>query len=210
MKKITFLLLSLLLLWQSGTFAAVGCDLNDPDRDVKRFFPQMTNYRTEYFSIKTLGGEKLYQKVQQRYGDNFKGLYETIDVPYTVYTVYKGKNIIGYIHGVNQKGKYGGLQVFLALDPRGTIIKQYFQKMTAAYAGKFRSDSFSSQFTGIKLSDFMEYDVISSKIPPKSALNRIKNPAPDGEDDFRAALRGAKKNLILMDIFVFNRTEGAK
>src|SRR3989339_1202450 len=93
MKKITFLLLSLLLLWQSGTFAAVGCDLNDPDRDVKRFFPQMTNYRTEYFSIKTLGGEKLYQKVQQRYGDNFKGLYETIDVPYTVYTVYKGKNI---------------------------------------------------------------------------------------------------------------------
>ncbi|MFA5840284.1 MAG: hypothetical protein WC890_06500 [Candidatus Margulisiibacteriota bacterium] len=200
MKKILLLFFGLTLLFQTTTLGAVGCDLNDPDRDVKRFFPQMTNYRTEYLSIKTLGGENLYLLIQQRYGDKFKGLYETIDVPYTVYTVLKGKEIIGYIHGVNQKGKYGGLQVFLVFDPRGTIIRQYFQKMTASYAGKFRSDSFSSQFIGLKLADFIKYDVVTGKFPPK-----VKNPVPEGEDDFKAALRGAKKNLILMDIFVFNR-----
>lgn len=205
MKNLILPIFGLLMLWQTAVLGAAGCDLNDPDRDVKHFFPQMTNYRTEYLSIKTLGGEKLYQSVQQRYGDKFKGLYETIDVPYTVYTILKGKEIIGYIHGVNQKGKYGGLQVFLALDPRGTIIRQYFQKMTAGYAAKFRADSFSSQFIGLKLADFQKYEVVTGKFPPK-----IKNPAPEATDDFNAALRGTKKNLILMDIFVFNRPKEAK
>jgi hypothetical protein len=35
-------------------------------------------------------------------------------------------------------------------------------------------------------------------------VNRIKNPVPEAEQDFRAALRGLKKNLILVDEFIFN------
>ncbi|KAF0134450.1 MAG: Uncharacterized protein FD145_675 [Candidatus Saganbacteria bacterium] len=202
--------LGVLMMLQTSGLGAVGCDLNEPDRDVKRFFSEMTSYKTEYFSVKKSGGEKLYELVQQRYGAKFKGLYETIDVPYTVYTVLIGKTVVGYIHGVNQKGKYGGLQVFLALDPKGIIIQQYFQKMTGSYAGKFRDRAFSSQFAGLSLADFIGYDVNTGKIPPKSKLNQIINPVPAAVDDFSAALSGIKKNLILMNIFVFSQKEAGK
>lgn len=210
MRRILFLAFALAMYFQSSAFAAVGCDLNDPDRDVKRFFPQMTSYRTQYLSVKTLGGEKLLGSIEQRLGDKFKGLYETIDVPYTLYTVLQGKTVIGFIHGVNQKGKYGGLQVFVVLDPGGTILEQYFQKMTGSYSGKFRDKSFGRQFKGLRLSDFQGYDVVSGKIPKKSVLWKIKNPEPLALDDFRATLRGIKKNLILMDVFVFNRKGGTQ
>ena len=193
------------MVMQSAAFGAVGCDLNDPDRDVRRLFPEMSGYKTEYYSVKKAGGEKLYDKVQKRFGDKFKGIYETIDVPYTVYTVLRGKEIIGYIHGVNQKGKYGGIQVFLALDPRGIIREQYFQRMTGAYAGKFRDKSFGAQFKGLSLKDFSEYDVVNAKFPPESKLSTIKNPVAGAKDDFNAAMRGVKKNLILMDEFIFSR-----
>ncbi|MEN6312460.1 MAG: hypothetical protein ABFD80_13100, partial [Acidobacteriota bacterium] len=91
--------------------AAVGCDLNDPDRDVKRLFPESTGYKTLYVSIARKGGDALLREIEARLGDKFKGLFETADVPYTMYEIYKGSELIGFIHGVNQKGTYGGLQV---------------------------------------------------------------------------------------------------
>jgi len=55
-------------------------------------------------------------------------------VPYTLYEVFKGKEKIGYIHGVNQKGQYGGIQVFVVLDLEGVIRNFYFQKLTSGTA----------------------------------------------------------------------------
>jgi len=204
MKKIISML-CLLVLIKTVSNAAVGCDLNDPDRDVARFFPASTGYRTDYYSIKKVGGEKLLARVQARLGDKFKGLFETIDVPYTVYTILNKKQVIGYIHGVNQKGEYGGIQVFLALDPSGVISDLYFQKMTAPYAGKFRAKAFGAQFRGLKLSDFISYDVAAGKAPAGSPLNKIVNPSADGAKDFLSIMRGVKKNLILMDEFTLKK-----
>jgi len=177
----------------------VGCDLNDPDRDVARLFPGSTGYKTIYISIDRKGGEPLLAKIETRLGDKFHGIYETIDVPYTIYEIFANKKKIGYIHGVNQKGQFGGVQVFLVLDLEGVIKGFYIQKMTSQYAGKLRDAKFGRQFVGLTLKDFEQYDVISGK-----ALGRveaIKNPAPEAEADFRAALRATKKNLILMDEF---------
>jgi hypothetical protein len=185
------LLAALMILSPCPAFAAVGCDLNDPDRDVARLFPGSTGYKTRYLSIKDQGGTTLLARVEQRLGDKFQGIYETIDVPYTVYEILKGKERVGWIHGVNQKGAYGGIQVFLALDLEGTIRGFYFQKLTSRQAKKLRSAEFGRQFEGLSLKDL-------DKAP-------IKNPAPEAEKDFRAALRGVKKNLILIDEFVFSR-----
>ena len=186
----------------TGVWGAVGCDLNDPDRDVARLFPESTGYKTIYTSILKKGGDKLMAKVETRLGDKFKGIYETVDVPYTIYEIYANKKKIGYIHGVNQKGQFGGIQVFLVLDLEGMIKGFYIQKMTSQYAGKLRDAKFGRQFVGLTIKDFDHYDVASGKASGKAEA--IKNPAPEAEADFRAALRATKKNLILMDEFAYS------
>lgn len=198
MKQIGLILVMLFAL-AGNILAATGCDLNDPDRDVKRLFPNSTSYKTTYMSIQQKGGKALLAKVEQRLGDKFTGMYETADVPYTIYEIFKGKETLGFIHGVNQKGQYGGIQVFLALDTKGNILNLYFQKMTNQSAKAFRSDSFSKQFTGLSMNDFKGYDPITGKQTGK--LIQIKNPAPKADKDFRYTLRGVKKNLILMQEF---------
>ncbi len=182
MKKLLVLFLLI-----SGLFAAVGCDLNEPDRDVKRIFPQSTNYKTYYVSLKT---PAQLQRVETKLGDKFKGLYETIDVPYTLYEVYAGKNKIGYIHGVNQKGVYGGIQVFLALDLTGTIKDFYIQKLTSKEAAFFRTKDFAKQFIGLNLNYFL--------------TGKFKK-ADISSADYPAIIRAVRKNLILMDEFVYQK-----
>jgi hypothetical protein len=200
MKKI-ILGLMLVLSGYGSAWGAVGCDLNDPDRDVARLFPESTGYKTIYTSVVQKGGEKLLARIEARLGDKFHGLYETIEVPYTIYEIFHQKKKIGYIHGVNQKGQFGGIQVFLVLDLDGRIKGFYIQKMTSQYAGKLRDAKFGKQFVGLTLKDFEQYDVLTGKAAGK--VEAIKNPAPEAEADFRAALRAAKKNLILMDEFGF-------
>ena len=206
MKKI-ILFLFLIIVFSNSVLAAVGCDLNDPDRDVKRFFPNSTNYKTGYYSIKNIGGKELFDIVQDRYGEKFRGRYEKIDIPYTIYTILATKEVIGYIHGVNQKGKYGGLQVFLIFDANGVITNQYFQKMTGKYAKKFRDKKFSRQFAGLRLKDFSEYDIKTGTVTTESPIYDIKNPDPKAKRDFLATLSGIKKNLILMDVFILDPYE---
>ena len=191
-----------ILLTAAALYAAVGCDLNDPDRDVKRLFPASTGYKTLYVSIAKKGGDGLLRQIEARLGDRFTGLFETADVPFTMYKIYKGADLIGYIHGVNQKGTYGGLQVFLALDLKGVIKGFYFQKLTSRAAKAFRDPSFGDQFIGLSLADFYNYDVVSGREDPPGRVGRIKNPEPASEKDFRAALRATKKNLVLVDEFL--------
>jgi hypothetical protein len=196
----------LFLVTSAPAIAAVGCDLNDPDRDVARFFPESSGYKTTYVSIDKRGGEPLLRKVEIRLGDRFHGIYETIDVPYTIYEIHAGKKKIGYIHGVNQKGQFGGIQVFVALDLGGRIKSFYIQKMTSQWAKKLRDPKFGRQFVGMTLKDFEAYDPATGKGSGKMA--EVRSPAPEVEDDFRASLRALKKNLILMDEFVYAPERG--
>jgi hypothetical protein len=199
MMKQTILAFFFLLAGNTAAWGAVGCDLNDPDRDVVRLFPESSGYKTIYTSVVQKGGEKLLARIETRLGDKFHGIYETIDVPYTVYEIFADKKKIGYIHGVNQKGQFGGIQVFLVLTLDGRIKGFYIQKMTSQFAGKLRDSKFGKQFIGLTLKDFEHYEVVTAKASGK--IEAIKNPAPEAEADFRAALRATKKNLILMEEF---------
>ncbi|MDP2173139.1 MAG: hypothetical protein Q8J62_05145 [Candidatus Cloacimonadaceae bacterium] len=196
MKKLYLLLLAALLLIPLN--AAVGCDLNDPDKDVKRLFPGSTGYKTYYRSVSKEGGKPLLDKVEKRLGDKFTGLFETMDVPYTLYEIYRGKTSIGYIHGVNQKGRFGGLQVFLVFDTKGTITNMYMQKLSSKNSKNFKAAAFTNQFNGLSIKDFDAYDVVKQKGSGKAA--NIKNPVAN-DADFHFIMRGVKKNLVLMELF---------
>lgn len=181
--------------------AAVGCDLNNPERDVPRLFPESNNYKTIYVSIAQRGGAPLLKKIENRLGASYLPLYAPIDVPYTLYEIYRDKKKIGYIHGVNQKGQFGGIQVFMAQDLSGRIKTFYLQKITGNSASKFREAKFSKKFEGVTLKDFDLFDPVRAK--GSGRIAEIVNPSPELETDFYGILRGLKKNLVLMDEFVF-------
>jgi len=191
MKTLTRIIFTLVFLINitCAAYAAVGCTLNDPDRDVKRLFPQSTGYKTSFITIKEKGAEALKKKIEEKLKDTLEPIYENIDVPYAYYAVLKGKDIIGYIHGVNQKGKYGGMQLIMATDLTGKILNFYYQKMSSPEAKKFMDKSFTNQFIGLTLDDFMKGNL------------SVKDPSQDSHQDFQATLRGLRKNLILLEEF---------
>jgi hypothetical protein len=103
------------------------------------------------------------------------------------------------VHGVNQKGIYGTIQIILATDPDGKIIGFYYQKISSPEAEKFRDRSFTGQFTGLTLSDFYKSG------DPNGRVAAIKDPTEKNYEDFKATIRGTKKNLILLDVFLLNK-----
>ena len=191
MYKKAILTILIALCGAENLYAAVGCTLNNPDRDIRRLFPKATNYKTEFIMIKERGGEKLAKEIEARLADKLEPTYETIDVPYAYYTVLKKKETIGYVHGVNQKGMYGGIQLILATDPNGVIVDIYYQKITSPESKKFRDKKFTKQFIGLSLADFYTKDL----------KKKIKDPSKNSNKDYLFTLRGIKKNLILHDKF---------
>ena len=132
-------------------WAAVGCDLNEPDKDVKRLFRGSTGYKAVTVDIQKSGGNALLAKIEAKLRDKLHGLYETVDTPYTVYVINANNKKIGYIHGVNQKGIYGGIQIFLALDLDQRIKTFYIQKMSGQYAEKLRDAAFGNSSSDLPL-----------------------------------------------------------
>ena len=171
------IVISMVIFACGASFAAIGCTLNDPDRDIQRLFPQFTGYRTDFINVKEDGA----------------------DIPYTVYTILKGKDVIGYVHGVNQKGTYGTIQIILATDPSEKIIGFYYQKISSPEAEKFRDRSFTDRFIGLTLADFYKSN------DPAGRVAAIKDPTEKNHEDFEATIRGAKKSLILLDTFILNK-----
>jgi hypothetical protein len=209
MLKLIFSVIFLFSIY-TNSFAAVGCSLDDPDRDVKRLFPESSGYLTKLLTLKEIGGAALQDKIEEKLGDKFDTVYEDLDVPYAYYTILKGKDPIGYIHGVNQKGKFGVLQIVIATDLKEKIIAFYYQRISSPESGKFRSNEFTGQFKGLTLADFYKYNILENKLSA-GPLAKIVDYSVNSPEDFRATLRGIKKDLILLDYFLHGQEkEGGK
>lgn len=196
----------LLIVLVAPLSAAISCELNDPVNDVARLFPESTSYKTTYFSFASKGGEPMLRKIDSRLG-GYSALYAPLDVPYTLYVCYKGSEKIGYVHGVNQKGQFGVLEVFVSLDMSGKIKAFYIQRIAGQWSSKFTSARFGKQFVGLNLKDFEQYDVVRCK--GSGRVSTIVNPVPEALTDFLGLLRAVNKNLILMDEFFYS-SEKAK
>ncbi len=181
--------------------AAVGCTLNDPDRDIRKIFPGATNYKTEFLTIREEGGQELLKDIESKLGAELDPVYEADDVPYAYYIVLKGKEVIGRVHGINQKGKYGGMQLILATDIEGVIAAFYYQKISSPEAKKFRASEFTDKFKGLSLFEFYLHKKADIKERAKTKVGMIKDPSEKSGVDFKATMRGVMKNLILLDEF---------
>jgi hypothetical protein len=171
----------------------------------------MTTYREELRELRRMkDGRALYEALKERLGGDLDPVYESYETPYTVYTVFKSREVIGIVHGVNVPGQGGLIQVFLSADPRTGAIRQvFFQRLESAAARALRSRDFLAQFRNLTLADFYRHDFSRAADPGRAddKVAQIRSPASDekGGKDFLASLRGVRKNLILLDIFVYDR-----
>lgn len=189
---------------------AIGCTLSNPAEDLKYLFPEITTFREDAKDFGRLkDGAALYKKLQERLGSDLDPVYEAFDTPYTVYSVFKGTETIGIVHGVNVPGKGGVIQIFLATDPKsGEIRTLFFQRLESAAAAELRNKAFRGQFQGLTLADFYKHDYYAAAEPgsDKDKVARIQDPTSDpaARPDYQATIRGIRKNLILLDMFVYD------
>jgi hypothetical protein len=209
-KMFVFFALGLLAVPQN-MLGAIGCTLSNPAEDLKYLYPEMTTYREELYEFPRIkSGAEIFKGLRARLGSDLDAIYETYETPYTVYSVFKGQSKIGVVHGVNVPGKGGVIQVFLSVDPVTAEIRNlFFQRLESPAARQLRSKEFRAQFAGLTLADFYKHDYYAA-IDPAAKTDRfaaIKPPEIDaaGKPDYDASLRGVRKNLILLDFFVFGR-----
>jgi hypothetical protein len=204
------LLLCIVMLHQSAA-AAVGCTLTNPAQDLKYLYPTMTSYREEAQDLpRRSDGKQIYEGLRARIGDDLDAVYEAYDTPYTLYRVFADETLIGLVHGVNVPGQGGVIQVFVSVDPATTAIQSFFfQRIESPAAAALRKKTFRNQFTGLTLADFYKHDfyVVAEPTNDKDRIAAIK---PDGVPsagmvDYQATIRGLRKNLVLLDVFAFDR-----
>ena len=203
--------LILVSLSPSTAIGAIGCALTNPVQDLKYLFPMMTSYKEELRDFsKMKDGRALYRALNERLGSDLDQLYEAYGTPYTIYTIFKGNEIIGIVHGVNVPGENGLIQVILSTDPQSGVIRRLlFQRLESRAAAALRSKEFLDQFNGLSLADFYRhtYYQVADPRSNQDRIARIKNPLAraKGGSDFDATIRGVRKNLILLDFFIYNR-----
>ena len=207
--KIAMFVLALLL--PQTMFGAIGCTLSNPAEDLKYLYPEMTTFKEDLKEFPRLtDGAALFKGLKSRLGSDLDAIYETYETPYTVYSVYKGATKIGIVHGVNVPGKGGVIQVFLSLDPVTAEIRSFFyQRLESPAAKQLRSKEFRAQYAGLTLADFYKHDYYA-KVQPASKADKvaaIKPPVVDanGKPDYEASVRGIRKNLILLDYFIYGQ-----
>lgn len=206
------LLAGILALAPLASRAAIGCTLSNPARDLKSLFPEMTSYREDVQELpKFPQGRALYTALKERLGSDLDPVYEAFETPYTLYSVFKGEERIGYVHGVNVPGRGGVIQVFVSVDPATAAInKLFFQRLESPGGVALRAKETRAQFVGLSLADFYKHDYYAA-VDPSNIVDKVaqlKPPATLSEaakPDWDATLRGLRKNLILLDIFAFDR-----
>ncbi|MFZ5949655.1 MAG: hypothetical protein ACOYXC_03035 [Candidatus Rifleibacteriota bacterium] len=207
----TFILVAMAFASASPTLAAIGCTLTNPAQDLKFLYPEVTSFKEEVKEFRMFSdGQVLYEKLRSRLGGDLDPVYESYDTPFTVYRVFNGNDLIGIVHGVNIPGSGGVIQLFLATDPSSGQIRQFFfQRLESQISRYLRQKVFRESFKELTLADFYMNDYFKAVDPENLAdkLGKIKPAIPDGVDgsDYRATLRGLRKNLILLDFFVYDR-----
>ena len=210
-KVIMVLITMMVCLFPQRAWSAIGCTLSNPAEDLKYLYPEMTTFKEDLKEFtRLIDGVALFDAMKDRLGSDLDPIYETYETPYTIYSVFKDAKKIGIVHGVNVPGKGGVIQVFLSMDPvTSEIRKFFFQRLESSAASQLRSKTFRDQFEKMTLADFYKHDYYAAVDPSASAdkLAQLKSPVLDdaARPDYIASLRGIRKNLILLDFFVYGR-----
>lgn len=193
----------LLIVWVASGLAqpvraAVGCSLNNPDQDISRLFPEMTSYRVHFLTFKTQAPERL-KALELGLQTPLDPIFESVDVPYSLYIV-DGKNgRLGYVFGANNRGAHSSIQLIGAIATDGTLRKLTIQRIRSPSAVDFRSEAFLQALVeaGLEAEFTPCYrDGLCDKVEVSDPSNgRAK-------EDYRAILRGVTKLRLLKELLL--------
>lgn len=199
LSRTTFLLLGTLIftLVPGLAWAAVGCSLSNPDEDIAAFFPEVESYSTHFVSFERQA-PKAWEELPGLLGDPLDTVWETIDIPYSLYKVNGPSGVLGYVFGTNQRGQYSNLQVIVALDSSLQLLEVRLQKIRSPYYRRFENTDFLRSLSDRSLGSYLELSACYRRENPDCRNLPIADPTKGGASiDFRAILRGlAKLHLV--------------
>jgi hypothetical protein len=194
------LLGALILLPAPRVGAAVGCALSDPEADLRGFFPEMTDFSTHYLTFQAQAPDR-HKLLAKGIGGSLDPVYETPDVPYTLYGVRARGEVLGYVFGANQRGTYSNIQVIAVTDAGLDLQRVYLQKIRSPVWEAFRSAAFSEALSKLSLADYP--DLRRCYLHGRCDDVAVADPA-GGKDpeDYRAILRALAKLHVLSQVLL--------
>lgn len=187
--------LSALVLPAPRAEAAVGCALTNPEDDLRSFFPGMTDFSTRYLTFQAQAPDN-HGLLERDLGDPLDPVYETADVPYTLYAVRKSGQVLGYVFGANQRGTYSNIQVIAVTERDLSLRNVYLQKIRSPLWESFRSEGFSEALSARSLESYPT--LRDCYVKGECDDVGITDPTAGKETgDFRAILRALAKLHVL-------------
>jgi hypothetical protein len=177
--------------------AATGCSLRNPHTDIRRFFPEYTDFVVQYltFARQDPGGSA---GLARALGDALDPLFESEDVPYTLYTVRQGGRTLGYVYGTNQRGKHGNLQVIAVTDAAHRLQDVYLQTLRSPHRDALLDEAWLARLSAVPLEAWRGW----SRCYAEDRCEGVPVPDPTGglaAEDHRAILRALAKLGLLRE-----------
>ena len=192
-----WLVLGCILVWLAGApaRAATGCSLRNPHTDIRGFFPEYTDYVVQYltFARQDPGGSA---RLARALGDDLDPMFESEDVPYTLYTVRQSGETLGFVYGTNQRGEHGNLQVIVVTDARHRVRQVYLQTIRSPHRDALLDEAWLGSLSRVPLADWTRW----SSCYARGDCDGVPVPDPTGglaATDHRAILRALAKLGLL-------------
>ncbi|MEC7946963.1 MAG: hypothetical protein VX265_05300 [Myxococcota bacterium] len=189
------LLVTLGLAHPASGWAATGCSLRNPHTDIRGFFPSYSDYIVQYvtFARQDPGGSAALSRSLR---DELDPLFESEDVPYTLYTVRQAGVTLGYVYGTNQRGKHGNLQVIAVTDADHVLQEVVLQTLRSPHRDAFLDPDWLRQLSKHPLDSWTEH----AACYVEGHCENVPVPDPTGgaaSADHRAILRALAKLALL-------------
>ena len=166
------------LIFYQFVFAGI-CLWRNPDKDIKKIFPQATHYK----SIIRKYNKEEKKKIEKLIGKNL----DVDETEFTFYQIFSNKKRIGTVLTHAEKGGYGVIEVVIGLDTLRKVVKVLIQRDREIKSKELRSENFLKQFKGKSFKDTIE-------------VGKTIKPIKGAEKATKAIAFSVKKMLIIYEI----------
>jgi hypothetical protein len=159
-------------------FAGI-CLWRNPDKDIKKIFPQATRYQSVIRRCNKEEKKKIESLISKSLDPD--------ESEFTFYQIFTNKKRIGTVVTHAEKGEYGAIEVIIALDTLRKVKKVLIQRDREIKSKELRSESFLKQFEGKSFKDTIE-------------VGKTIKPVKGAEKASKAIAFSVKKMLIVYEI----------